>query len=377
MSAPALALIQRLDAALGGGPTVRLDGDDFVAVDGAAVVVRTSGSTSGTGRSVVLSPAALTASADATHAALSGPGQWLLALPSQHIAGVQVLVRSLRAGTTPVVLAEGSFDPGAFAAASASMDPGAPRYTSLVPTQLRKVLDAGHQACAALATFDAVLIGGSAADPALLAAATSAGVRVVTTYGMSETSGGCVYDGVPLDGVSVRIDDGRVLISGPVLASGYLGSDPGAGFTTWQGKRWFVTSDAGEWVDGRLRILGRLDDVVITGGVNVQPAAVEQALAGLAGVQGVCVVGVPDSTWGQMLTAVVQTSRAVPALDEIRAAARDALGAGAQVPRAMVAVPRFPLLGPGKPDRRALERIAAEALAAGSAALADGTAQRH
>ena len=191
---------------------------------GTAVVIATSGST-GEPKLVALSGAALRASARATEARLGGPGRWLLALPAEHVAGIQVIVRALLAGAPPVVMdLRTGFRPDAFAAATAALGPGR-RYTSLVPTQLRRILDA-EGAVAALRSYAAVLVGGAALDPATRERALAAGVRVVTTYGMSETAGGCVYDGVPLDGVTVELDeDGRILLGGPTLASGYLRAD--------------------------------------------------------------------------------------------------------------------------------------------------------
>src|SRR5699024_171950 len=175
----------------------------------AALVVSTSGST-GTPKGAMLSAAALRASAAATDRVLGGPGRWLLALPAHHIAGLQVILRSLRAGFAPVVMdLTGGFDPaGLPSAVRACVAGGVRGYTSLIPGQLAKVLDEGSpEAVAALARLDAILLGGAAAAPELLARAADAGIRVVRTYGMSETAGGCVYDGLPLDGARIRIGD--------------------------------------------------------------------------------------------------------------------------------------------------------------------------
>ncbi|MFI2754430.1 o-succinylbenzoate--CoA ligase [Cellulomonas sp. P22] len=340
--------------------------------DEVALVVRTSGST-GTPRGVLLGAAALRASGSATEARVGGPGRWLLALPTAHVAGLQVLVRSVLAGTSPVVLDPGPFRPEAFAAAADLLTDAPRRLTSLVPTQLHRLLGspAGTRA---LATFDAVLLGGAAASPALVAEARAAGVRVVTTYGMSETCGGCVYDGVPLDGVRVDLDeDGRVLLAGPVLAAGYLDRPDldAETFTRRDGVRWLRTSDLGELVPDdaapggvRLRVLGRLDDVVVTGGAKVAPAAVERALHDVPGVGEVCVVGVPDPEWGQALTAVVvpRPGTAAPTLADVRDAART-LGA-ASAPRHLVLVDALPVRGPGKTDRQAVMALATARLAA-------------
>ncbi|HLS24666.1 MAG TPA: AMP-binding protein [Beutenbergiaceae bacterium] len=385
----ATELLPRLRTALAGGPPVRLDQvagtAPAPAPSGTAVVVRTSGSTTGVGRAVALSAEALRHSAGATHERLSGPGQWLLAVPPVHIAGIQVLVRSTLAGYEPVVLPDGRFEPAALAETIRSMRSDVPRYLSLVPTQLHRVLDAGSAVTSAVATCAAVLIGGAHLPAGLRTRAERAGITVVHTYGMTETSGGCVYDGVPLEGVRVQLAEGRILLTGPVLATGYLSEPhtdgdsvpsrrPTDPFMMADGERWFRTSDAGRWVDGRLQVLGRVDDVIITGGVNVHPVLVEHALAEMPGVAEAVVVGLPDPQWGQLLTVVLRPSGTPgtngPNLTQVRAHVRDRLGQGAHVPRALVAVTEFPLRGPGK-----IDRITVTAQAA--AALASGAGQRH
>jgi len=343
------------------GAAERIDVPDDV-----ALVVETSGST-GVPRAVMLSAAALRASIAATETRLGGPAQWLMTLPPVHVAGLQVLARSVLAGTDPVVAAPGGFRPDAFAADAARLT-GPRRYVSLVPTQLYRLLDDGGTGLAALATFDAVLLGGAATSSALLTRAAAAGVTVTTTYGMSETCGGCVYDGAPLDGVSVRQGgDGRVLIAGPVLATGYLGRPDldAQAFLDLDGGRWFRTSDVGE-VDrdvrgaDRLTVLGRLDDMLVTGGAKVSPAAVERLVAELPGVGEVCVVGVPDAEWGQAITAVLVAANGarLPSLESVRAHVTRSLGAPA-APRRLVVVDRLPVRGPGKTDRRAVAELAA------------------
>ena len=343
------------------GAAARVDVPDDV-----ALVVETSGST-GAPRAVMLSAAALRASIAATETRLGGPAQWLLTLPPVHVAGLQVLARSVLAGTDPVVASPGGFRPDAFAADAARLT-GPRRYVSLVPTQLYRLLDDGGTGLTALATFDVVLLGGAATSSALLARAAAAGVAVTTTYGMSETCGGCVYDGAPLDGVSVRQGgDGRVLIAGPVLATGYLGRPDldAQAFLDLDGERWFRTSDVGE-VDrdvrgaDRLTVLGRLDDMLVTGGAKVSPAAVERLVAELPGVGEVCVVGVPDAEWGQAITAVLVAADGarLPSLESVRAHVTRSLGAPA-APRRLVVVDRLPVRGPGKTDRRAVAELAA------------------
>ncbi|MGY1670140.1 o-succinylbenzoate--CoA ligase [Geodermatophilus sp. SYSU D00710] len=320
--------------------------------DGADVVVVTSGSTGG-GRGVLLSAAALRASAGATADRLGGPGAWLLALPVSAVAGLQVLVRSALAGTAPTVL-----EPGEPLAAAVARMPAGRRYASLVPTQLRRYLDSEPGALRAL---DAVLVGGAATDPALLARARREGVAVVTTYGMTETCGGCVYDGVPLDGVRVRVEDGAagpggtgaVAVAGPVLALGYR-RDPGATAEAFAGG-WFRTRDAGSTgPDGRLTVTGRLDDVVVSGGVNVAPQAVEGVLREHPDVADAVVFGRPDEEWGQrVVAAVVPAAGTSPDLATLRPWVAQRLG-GPSAPRELHLVDAVPTLHTGKPDRRGL-----------------------
>jgi O-succinylbenzoic acid--CoA ligase len=309
----------------------------------ADLVVVTSGST-GRGRGVLLPAGALEASATATLDRIGGPGSWLLALPVSAIAGLQVLCRGILSGRRTTVLGDGE----TLAAAVGRM-PADRRYLSVVPTQLRRYLDAEPEA---LRAFDAVLVGGAATDPDLLDRARVAGVPVVTTYGMTETAGGCVYDGRPLDGVQVRVADG-IELAGPVLAVGYR-LDPAATEAAFR-DGWFATRDAGSLdSDGRLTVHGRFDDVVISGGVNIAPHAVEAALRQHPDVADAVVFGRPDDEWGQrVVAAVVPTPGAEPALPPLRAWVADRLGAAA-APRELHVVPAVPVLHTGKPDRRAV-----------------------
>jgi o-succinylbenzoate---CoA ligase len=324
--------------------------------DPAPLVIETSGST-GTPKRVVLSRRAMRASARATQSRLGGPGQWLLNLPATYVAGVQVLFRSVLAGTTPVLLDEHED----FASATAAMDSGR-RYVSLVPTQLSRML-ASPRDVQALRTFDTVLVGGSAVEHSLRRAAADAGVRVVATYGMSETCGGCVYDGVPLDGVAVAIGrDDTVRIAGPVLFDGYDGQ-PGETAEVMQGK-WFLTSDLGRLDDdGRLQVLGRVDDVIVSGGVNVPAGAVARRLREHPWVASAEVVGAPDPEWGRRVVAVVVPqgrARDLPALDDLRNWVSQALPR-AWAPKRLVRTLEIPLLPNGKVDRLALEKMVADA----------------
>jgi len=325
-----------------------------------ALVVPTSGST-GDPRLVKLTASALLTSARTTHEALSGPGHWLLALPATHVAGLQVLVRSLVAGTEPVVVdRRDGFSVEAFTAAAATLSDLGPRYTALVPTQLARLLDADP---APLRQFAAVLVGGGPLPDHLLARARAAEVEVVGTYGMTETCGGVVYDGHPLPGTQVELDGwGRIRLRGPTLFSGYLAGPSGSADSALRlADTWFTTADLGRFDnDGRLEVVGRTDDVLITGGVNVAPAAVEAVLADHPRVQEVCVVGVDDSQWGQRVTAVVQGTAGGPAptLEELQQFAGDRLPVTA-LPRALVVVPEIPMLPSGKPDRVALRSLLA------------------
>ncbi|MBP2390603.1 AMP-binding protein [Aeromicrobium fastidiosum] len=315
---------------------------------GDPIVVRTSGST-GEPKDVVLSHAAVTSSARASLDRLGGPGGWLLAMPVTGVGGLQVLVRSALAGVDPVF----ADDHASLADAVAAVR-GPRRYASLVPTQVHRLVEAGE--VDALRSLDGLLIGGAAVSPDLLAALDE--VRVVRTYGMSETSGGCVYDGVPLDGVRLRVDDaGQVHVSGPVLFDGYADAAATARVLS---DGWFATADLGTIdASGRLSITGRRDDVVISGGVNIALPAVTEALQRLDGVRDAIALGVPDVEWGQRVVAYV-----VPAGDVCLDALRlDELRDGVEAcglprtwaPRALVLVDELPLLPGGKVDRQALQ----------------------
>ncbi len=319
-----------------------------------ALVVETSGSTAKPKR-VALSADALLASAAASASAIGGQGQWLLALPVHYIAGINVLVRSIASETEPVVMDGGSFDPLSFAALAESMTDEVPRFTALVPAQLSRIL-AAPAAVATATRFDRILLGGQSAPSALLAAAEHAGLRVTTTYGSSETSGGCVYGGIPIGNTAVRVNSGQVELSGAVLAEGYLDDDErtAAAFADDAGTRWYQTGDSGAYADGILTVAGRLDDVIISGGIKVSLADVERVVRSLAGQSDAVAVRAPSERWGEV--PVIVTTQPIE-LEELRAAVRATLGRAA-APARVVVVDAIPLLGSGKPDRVELHRLA-------------------
>ena len=322
-----------------------------------ALVVETSGST-GRPKRVVLSADAVLASAAASDTALDGPGQWLLALPTHYIAGLNVLVRSITAQTEPALMDPEHFSAERFVDAAATLSPSAPRYVSLVPTQLARLVaavDSSELVLDALRHFDRILVGGQATPIDLVARSLELGLNVTRTYGSAETCGGCVYDGVPIGDAVVRVVDGRVELGGPMLAEGYLG-DPqrtDAAFHTDEGRRWYRTDDRGTLADGVLRVTGRIDDVIVSGGVKVSLGEVELVVRGLPGL-GEAVVVAAASEWGESPVVVSETG---VELRELRDAVARELGAAAS-PVRIVLVDRMPRTSTGKPDR-----VAAAALA--------------
>ncbi|NUR93654.1 MAG: AMP-binding protein [Kribbellaceae bacterium] len=305
--------------------------------DGCAVVLTTSGS-SGEPKGVLLSRDALIASATATHDRLGGPGQWLLPMKPYFVGGLQILTRSLVAGTTPVLLNR------SFTEAARQLT-GGRRYTAMVPTQLARYLDTDLEA---LRSFDTIIIGGASMPEPLKRRAREAGVRAIPAYGMTETGSGCVYGGVPLDGTSIDLDDGRILIKGNTLFSGYrLRPELTAEV---QRDGWFRTQDRGELVDGRLRVVGRVDDVVISGGVNVTLTTVQARLLEHPKVKDAVVLGVPDAEWGTRVVAFVVGE---PSRDELRDWVSATLPR-TWAPRDVVQLPALPMLASGKVDRQRL-----------------------
>ena len=398
-----------------------------------ALVVGTSGST-GAPKQTTLSVRALRASARATErffadypssgaakprwAASEAPAQWLLALPAHYVAGAQVLARSVLAGTTPVVAAsvtDGvSFTPEVFLNAAERLS-CARRFVSLVPTQVHKLLEAaeanptlGSEIYDALGQFTGILLGGAPASASLLAAARELGLNVVTTYGSAETAGGCIYSGVALPGVRLRVvpenaglldssvasaaadagqngdsapghtkNTGRVWLGGEHLASGYMGDSARTAshfFVDADGCRWYRTDDYGSLTPSApnapenegapiLSIVGRSDDVIITGGVKISARAVAAVLESHPAVREAAVMGIPDARWGSAVAAAItlrgasgaqsvpDTSRAT--CDMLREFCTDKLGA-AGAPKILRILADFPTASTGKPDRQAI-----------------------
>jgi O-succinylbenzoic acid--CoA ligase len=271
----------------------------------------------------------------------------VLALPSSYVAGVQVVCRSLVGGHDPVLV-----DGLDVAAALERAGDDVPVSTSLVPTQLHRLL-AQPQQVRALAAMHTVLLGGGPVDPALRRRAVDAGVHVVATYGASETAGGCVYDGVPLDGVALAIGaDGRIRIGGPTVFSGYDGDPVLTAETLVDG--WYLTGDAGRLnEDGRLQVLGRLDDVVVSGGVNVPLPAVAARLREHPSVAEVEVLGVDDPEWGTRVVAFVVGTAGETELRDWVAATHPR----AWAPRHVRHLDALPLLATGKVDRISLREL--------------------
>ena len=395
-----------------------------------ALVVGTSGST-GTPKRTALTARALAASAAATEQFFGSnsdaASQWLLALPAHYIAGAQVLARSVLAGTAPVIARSVTepvhFSPEVFLQAVERMS-SARRFISLVPTQLHKLLESadanpalGAEIHEALGSFAGILLGGAPASADLLAASAALGLNTVTTYGSAETAGGCVYSGSVLPGVRVELvpeegmpavpdiegkpaQVGRIWISGAHLANGYIGDATRTAehfFTGADGTRWYRTDDYGllspahdpdtaahdpnsvahgtdsavQGSEPRLQVLGRSDDVLISGGVKISALAVATVLEEHPAVREACVIGLPDARWGTAIAAAVTLVPSAgaaaaptennPALNEdlcalLRARCAEKLGAPA-APKQLSILPDFPLTSTGKPDRAEIYSI--------------------
>jgi o-succinylbenzoate---CoA ligase len=349
-AAPAPELAATLAAAR---PTDLLDGDGRRRLaggepveDGVAAVVATSG-TGGAPKLVELGADAIEWSARATSRALAaGAGdRWLCCVAPHGVAGLAVLARAWHTGL-PVEVHD-RFDPAAVAEAA-----GRATLVSLVPTMLRRLLAAGDQAT----RFRRILLGGGPIPPDLAAEAGTRGAHLVRTYGLTETFGGMVHDGHPLPGVDLRVEEpeGEILARGPMLFRRYRG-DPGRTAAALR-DGWLATGDLGRLgPDNDLVVLGRRDDLVISGGVNVHPDEVEAVLARHPGVAEAAVAGRPDPEWGQRVAAFVvpRDPDRPPSLEELRAFTRERLAA-AKAPRELVLVPALPRGPSGKLLRRLL-----------------------
>jgi O-succinylbenzoic acid--CoA ligase len=360
---PGPGVLEALRDALAGGPAILVSDDPaptgLPATVGqrVALVVETSGST-GAPKRVALSADAVLANAAASESALGGPGQWLLALPTHYIAGLNVLARSIAADTVPVVVEGEHFTAAGFRAAAELL--GIPeRYTSLVPPQLATLLD-DPGAVDDLRRFHGVLVGGQAAPGTLVARAVDHGIRIVRSYGSSETSGGCVYDGRPIGTTTVRVIDDEVWLGGPSLAEGYLGDDALTEdrFVMADGARWFRTADSGRWDGTTLTVTGRRDDVIISGGLKVSLGAIERVLREQPGFADAVAVRVADTRWGETSVVFTSSTLAESGADEAIAAVVEALGVAAR-PSRIIRLDALPMLASGKVDRMTLAALAA------------------
>lgn len=364
-------LLAALGDALAGGPPIlplapgTVPGEveylrDAPLPPGTAVVVRTSGS-SGVPKAVALSAEALHASATATHETLGGPGQWLVTLPGNLISGLQMLVRSSAAGVDPQFL-DGTFDAEALIAAADTM-PHPRRYVSLVPVQLARLLDLAERDPAAadtLRSFAALLVGGQAVPVPMRQRAHELGLVVRRSYGMTETAGGCVYDGVEIGDTRVRIREGEVQIAGSCLALGYVGDGALAAeltaekFVVDRDTRWYRTGDAGALLGGMLTVTGRLDRVIISGGVNVSLDEVERVVREQPGWSSAVAIGFEHPEWGERLGLVVETEADAAPFAAVRAVVHEQLGAAA-APEWATETDALPRLNGGKPNLAAIE----------------------
>lgn len=335
------------------------------APEGTALIIHTSGTT-GSPKSVALSATALKASAEATAQRLGGHGQWVLGLPLSFIAGAQVLVRSVLAGTQPVVLGEGPFDAEQFAQA-VDLLTGGRKYSSLVPVQLARVVDAcetNPDIARSIQQLDAILIGGQALDSDLRERAQQCGLNIVHTYGSSETAGGCVYDGIPLEGVEVEVDseDNTIAISGAVLADGYLGDDQRTAdvFQIRHGKKWYVSEDTGVIDNGILTVGGRRDRTIISGGIKVNLDTLESLIHRKYRHVEAHAVYIPDMEWGSrpaVIVCGVKPEEHESMANAIHDLIRSELGRAAD-PAVVRFIEVAPLLPSGKIDRHALTSLA-------------------
>lgn len=330
------------------GPALAFSASSFTHVlPRISIVVKTTGS-SGIAKEVGISSAALLASAKASLKFLGAEygHTWSLLLPLTHIAGISVLIRSLELGTEPIDLRnyEGEYPHADF--------------TAIVPTQLFRALNGDDRLLRHLQSAKAVLIGGAALSPELHMQAESAHINVITSYGSSETTGGCVYNGVPLAGVQVKITpEQKIAITGPVLATTYLGAQ-----TLWETHLqdgWFITNDTGRFENEKLVVEGRTDDVIISGGENISLSAVESSLHAHFPHKTFAAFAIKNSQWGDALHVAV-AGAGFPSENEMNEYLYEQFGAVGK-PKGYLYLPELPLIGIGKVDRKKLQELFMEA----------------
>ena len=325
------------DALTGLGEALAFSPVDYQSVDSKCAVIVTTTGTSGIKKDVALSATALLTNARTSLKFLGAEvgERWSLLLPINHVAGINVLIRSLELGTAPIDL-------------RTSRNFVDVEYTAIVPTQLHSALHGDGELLAHLKAAKAVLVGGAALDISLAHSAKEAGINVVTTYGSTETSGGCIYNGAPLQGVEVSIRNGVLVIAGKTLAHGYLNHPE-----LWPDTSHFETQDLGEIVDGKVKVLGRADDVIISGGSNLSLHQIEEILRSNFPASQAVALGLKDEHWGQALHIAhvgdLDSTLATELLSE-------KIGASAK-PKGFHKVDVIPLIGIGKIDRKALEAL--------------------
>jgi O-succinylbenzoic acid--CoA ligase len=293
------------------------------------VIIETTGS-SGIRKRVLLSTGAIETSAELSNSQIgAAPGDiWSLLLPINHIAGVNVLARAIKLDSKVVGVDETA------------------DYTAIVPTQLHRALFGDKKLLEHLQKCKSVLVGGSPASKTLLELATKAGINVITTYGMTETSGGCIYNNRALPGVSVMVDKaGRLMLKGPILASGYENNQELWSENFKDG--WFLTNDFGTAKDNEVLVIGRSDDVVLSGGENVSLIAIENELAANFPDVNFLATSITDSEWGQKICLISDIE-----IDQLQVSQVLKEKLGKQfVPKDFLVVDKIPQIGIGKPDR--------------------------
>jgi len=301
-----------------------------------SLLVATSGST-GTPKEIGITSDALLASADASNkyvGAIQG-SVWSLLLPLTHIAGINVLVRSRQLKTETIDLRNHT---GAYPHAD---------FTAIVPTQLFSALNENPDLLKHLQSAKAVLVGGASLSHDLRTQGVAAGINIITTYGMSETCGGCIYNGEPIDGVAFEItENSRIKISGPMLAE--VEKENG----------WYLTQDLGKIVDGKLQVIGRADDVIISGGENISLNAIEEELHKNFPKLQLAAFATSDSKWGQALHVAVQ-SQDENVKNQISQVLVDAIGNYAK-PKSVILLDKLPEIGVGKVDRMSLAKLVSQ-----------------